>query len=91
VDKSVQMVMKYRKGDWKDFEIIGGGETDLQPAVNYVESKLKVEGKIIFTDGHVDLPMVKRRVLFVLSKFHNKDFVEEARRVYGKSSVVILK
>ncbi len=91
VDKSVQMVMKYRKGDWKDFEIIGGGETDLQPAVNYVESKLKVEGKIIFTDGHVDLPMVKRRVLFVLSKFHNKDFVEEARRVYGRGSVVILK
>ncbi|ANQ53532.1 MULTISPECIES: VWA-like domain-containing protein [unclassified Thermosipho (in: thermotogales)] len=91
VDKSVTMVTEYKSGNWKDLEIYGGGETNLQPAVDLAQSKVGVEGIIIFTDGHVDVPVVKRRVLFVLSSKHNPEFIEDAVRIYGKNSVIILK
>lgn len=90
VDQAVTMVTEYSSGKWKDLEIYGGGETNLQPAVDLAQSH-NVEGIIIFTDGHVDVPVVKRRVLFVLSSKHNPDFIEDAVRIYGRSSIVILK
>ncbi|PLV59733.1 VWA-like domain-containing protein [Thermotoga sp. KOL6] len=90
VDKSITSVVKYRAGNWKDLNIVGGGSTDLQPAVDYSERILRVEGTVVFTDGHVDVPVARRRILFVLSKFHNEDFQEEARKMYGKESVVVL-
>jgi len=90
VDNMVTMVSKYRKGSWKDLEIVGGGETDLQPAVTYAEEELRTEGTIIFTDGHTDLPLARRRILFVLSKFHNPEFKKEAILRYGRSSVVVI-
>ncbi|MBO8161463.1 MAG: hypothetical protein H0Z24_07480 [Thermosipho sp. (in: Bacteria)] len=91
VDESVTMVTEYKSGKWKDIEIYGGGETNLQPAVDLAQTQTRAEGIIIFTDGHVDVPAVKRRVLFVLSSKHNPEFIEDAVRIYGKSSVVILK
>jgi predicted metal-dependent peptidase len=91
VDESVTLITEYKSGKWKDLEIYGGGETNLQPAVDLAQSKTRVEGIIIFTDGHVDVPVVKRRVLFVLSSKHNPEFIEDATKIYGKNSVVILK
>ncbi len=88
VDSNVTLVSDYYAGKWKNLEIRGGGETDLQPAVDLAE-ELRSEVIIIFTDGYVDVPLVKRRVLFVLSKNYNKEFYEEAKERYG--SVVILK
>jgi len=88
VDKSVTFIGDYRAGSWKDFEVYGGGETDLQPAVDIAENQFRSEGIIIFTDGYVDLPRVNRRVLFILSKKHNVDFYIEAKCIYG--SVYIL-
>ena len=49
-----------------------------------------MEGTIVFTDGHADVPLARRRILFVLSRFHNEDFQREARKMYGKDSVVVL-
>ncbi len=91
VDETVQSVMKYGKGMWKDLKLIGRGETDLQPAIDYAQENLRPEGIIVFTDGYTDLPLVKRKVLFVLSRQCNKEFVEEAKEVYGRSSVVVLR
>ncbi len=91
VDRAVNLEMKYTKGSWRKVEIVGGGETDLQPAVNYLQEKYHPECFIVFTDGFTDLPIVKRRVLFVLSSYYNEDFLQQARKVYGRSSVVILK
>ena len=91
VDESVTLITEYKSGKWKDLEIYGGGETNLQPAVDLAQSKTRAEGIIIFTDGHVDVPVVKRRVLFVLSSKHNPEFIEDAIKIYGKNSVVILK
>ncbi|ODN31167.1 DUF2201 family putative metallopeptidase [Fervidobacterium thailandense] len=88
VDKSVRFVTEYRLGKWKDLEIYGGGETDLQPAVDMAEHDFRSEGIVIFTDGYVDLPKVTRRVLFVLSRQHNVDFYLDAKRIYG--SVYVL-
>ncbi|MDI3516522.1 MAG: hypothetical protein PWP37_427 [Thermotogota bacterium] len=90
VDEAVRSVTRYSKGQWKDFQILGRGGTDLQPAVDYAQKELRVEGLVIFTDGYVDLPLVKRRVLFVLSRTFSKEFAEEARQVYGTGSVVTL-
>jgi predicted metal-dependent peptidase len=45
---------------------------------------------VIFTDGNVDLPVVRRRVIFVLSSHCNRDFECEAKKVYGNSSVVVM-
>ncbi len=90
VDNVVTSVSKYRKGKWQQLEIIGGGETDLQPAVIHAEETLRVEGTIVFTDGHVDVPVARRRILFVLSKFHNPEFKREAMRMYGPSSVAVI-
>ncbi|PLV56008.1 VWA-like domain-containing protein [Thermotoga sp. SG1] len=90
VDKNVTSVVRYRSGNWRDLEIVGGGSTDLQPAVDYSERVLKAEGTIVFTDGHTDVPLARRRILFVLSRFHNEDFQKEARRMYGKDAVVVL-
>jgi len=83
VDKSVTFVGEYKLGNWKDFQVYGGGETDLQPAVDIAEQQFRSEGIVIFTDGYVDLPRVGRRVLFVLSKKHNVEFYIDAKRVYG--------
>lgn len=88
IDKSVRFVTEYRLGKWKDLEIYGGGETDLQPAVDMAERDFRSEGIVIFTDGYVDLPKVTRRVLFVLSRKHNIDFYVDAKRIYG--SVYVL-
>ncbi|MGC8903179.1 MAG: DUF2201 family putative metallopeptidase [Fervidobacterium sp.] len=88
VDKSVTFVGEYRSGNWKNFEVYGGGETDLQPAVDLVQTKFRSEGIIIFTDGYVDLPKVDRRVMFILSKKHNPEFYFDAKHMYG--SVYIL-
>lgn len=90
VDRAVNLEMRYSKGDYRNIEIVGGGETDLQPAVNYIEDKYRPEGIVIFTDGYTDLPSVKRRVLFVLSKYHSEEFSTSARKKYGHSSVVVL-
>ncbi len=90
VDSNVTVVARYRKGDWRDLEIVGGGETDLQPAVSYVEENLKTEGVIVFTDGHADVPLSRRRILFVLSKYHSTEFKNEAMKMYGSPSVVVI-
>ncbi len=91
VDRAVTLEMKYTRGNWRKVEIVGGGETDLQPAVDYLQQKYHPEGLIIFTDGFVDLPVVKRRVLFVLSSYYNEEFVQQARKMYGRSSAVVLR
>ncbi len=88
VDSNITLVSDYYAGKWKNLEIRGGGETDLQPAVDLAQN-FRSEVIIIFTDGYVDVPLVKRRVLFVLSKNHNKEFYEEVKERYG--SVVVLK
>ena len=56
----------------------------------FAEENLRCEGIIVFTDGHADVPIAKRRILFVLSKFHNPDFKREAMKLYGPSSVVVI-
>lgn len=91
VDEAVQSVIKYGKGMWKDLKLIGKGETDLQPAVDYAQENLRPEGIIVFTDGFTDLPVINRKVLFVISKNGNKDFVEQVKEIYGRTSVVTLK
>lgn len=90
VDRAVNLEIRYSKGTYRNMEIIGGGETDLQPAVDYLQDKHHPEGIIVFTDGYTDLPIVKRRVLFVLSKHHSEEFKTQARKIYGRSSVVVL-
>ena len=72
-------------------EIIGGGETDLQPAVNRIQEKYRTEGIVVFTDGFTELPSVSRRVLFVLSKHSNEEFAKQVLEVYGRNAVVFLK
>lgn len=91
VDETVQGVMKYGRGMWRDLKLMGRGETDLQPAVSYSQEQLRPEGLLIFTDGFTELPSVTRRVLFVFPKSYNREFAEEARSVYGKAAVVFLK
>ncbi len=91
VDEAVQSVMKYGKGMWRDLKLIGRGETDLQPAVDYAQEYFRPEGILIFTDGYADIPTVSRKVLFVLSEKGSKEFADEASRVYGRSSCAILK
>lgn len=76
---------------WRKMEIIGGGETDLQPAVNRIQEKYRTEGIVVFTDGFTELPSVSRRVLFVLSKHSNEEFAKQALEAYGKNAVVFLK
>ncbi len=90
VDRAVNLKVNYTKGMWRDLQIIGGGETDLQPAVDYLERNHRPEGIVVFTDGFADLPSVRRRVLFVLSKYHSEEFFRQARDTYGRSSVVVL-
>ncbi|WP_129409929.1 vWA domain-containing protein [Marinitoga lauensis] len=90
IDNSIQNILRYGQGDWKNIEIKGKGNTDLEPAIEYLEENLRPEGIIIFTDGYVDLPVVKRRVLFVLSKNYNEDFKMSAEEVYGKNSTIVL-
>lgn len=90
VDRAVNLKVNYTRGMWRNMQIIGGGETDLQPAVDYLEHNHRPEGIVIFTDGFADLPKVKRRVLFILSKYHNDEFITQARNTYGRSSVVVL-
>ena len=91
VDETVQSVTKYGRGMWKNLKLIGKGETNLQPAVDYAQDKLRPEGLIVFTDGFTDLPHVMRKVIFVLSKHYNPGFLEDAKRIYGKYSVVVLR
>lgn len=91
VDRAVNLEIRYSKGTYRNMEIIGGGDTDLQPAVDHLQEKYHPEGIVIFTDGYTDLPVVKRRVLFVLSKYHNEEFLTQARKVYGHLSVVVLR
>jgi predicted metal-dependent peptidase len=90
VDNSVQNVMRYGKGDWKSIDIKGKGETDLEPAIIYLEENIRPEGIIIFTDGYVDVPIVKRRVLFVLSSKYNDEFKRNVEEIYGKYAVIVL-
>ncbi|MCX7653245.1 MAG: VWA-like domain-containing protein [Fervidobacterium sp.] len=88
VDKSVTFVGEYRFGGWRNLEIFGGGETDLQPAVDIAQTKFRCEGMVIFTDGYVDVPKIQRRVLFVLSKKHNPEFYLDAKKIYGNVFVL---
>ncbi|WP_041075410.1 vWA domain-containing protein [Thermotoga caldifontis] len=90
VDRAVNLKVNYSRGMWRNLQIVGGGETDLQPAVDYLEHNYRPEGLVIFTDGYADLPKVRRRVLFVLSKYHSDEFLMQARETYGRSSVVVL-
>lgn len=90
VDRAVNLKVNYTKGMWRNLQILGGGETDLQPAVDYLEHNHRPEGIVVFTDGFADLPRVRRRVLFVLSKYHSEEFLRQARNMYGRSSVVVL-
>lgn len=83
VDRSVTFVTRYSGGAWRELQIFGGGETDLQPAVDLAEREYRAEGLIVFTDGFVDVPRVSRRVLFVLSQKFNNDFYVDAKRLYG--------
>lgn len=91
VDETIQSVLKYKPGMWKTLPIFGRGLTDLQPGVDFAEKELRVEGLVIFTDGYVELPYIKRRVLFILSKKHNHDFRKEAEERYGFGSVVVIR
>lgn len=90
VDRAVNLRVNYTRGMWRNMQIVGGGETDLQPAVDYLEHNYRPEGLVIFTDGYAELPKVRRRVLFVLSKYHSDEFLMQARDTYGRSSVVVL-
>ncbi|HOJ88662.1 MAG TPA: VWA-like domain-containing protein [Pseudothermotoga sp.] len=91
VDRAVNLEIRYSKGAYRNMEIIGGGETDLQPAIDHLQDNHHPEGIIVFTDGYTDLPVVKRRVLFVLSKHYSEEFLSQARKIYGSSSVVVLR
>jgi predicted metal-dependent peptidase len=82
--------MTYHKGSWKELVLKGKGSTDMQPAVDYVEENLRPEGIIIFTDGWVEVPNVQRRILFILSKKHNPDFINNVIEYYGKNSIAII-
>ncbi|KLO23871.1 MULTISPECIES: vWA domain-containing protein [unclassified Marinitoga] len=90
IDNNIQNVLQYGKGDWKNIEIKGKGNTDFEPAINYLEENVRPEGIIIFTDGYTDIPIVKRRVLFVLSEKHNSEFKSNAENIYGENSVIVL-
>ncbi|MDK2951299.1 MAG: hypothetical protein PWQ77_964 [Kosmotogales bacterium] len=90
-DETIQSVTKYSKGNWKDIKLFGTGNTDLQPAVEYAQKNLRPEGIVLFTDGFTDLPIIMRKTLFVLSKHSNKEFIDEVKTVYGKSSVVSIR
>jgi predicted metal-dependent peptidase len=89
-DSHIQNIMTYHKGNWKELVLKGKGSTDMQPAVDYVEENLRPEGIIIFTDGWVEVPHVQRRILFILSKKHNPDFLNNVIEYYGKNSVAII-
>lgn len=90
VDNSVQNVLRYGKGDWKNINIKGKGNTDLEPAIEYLEENIRPEGIIVFTDGYVDVPIIKRRALFVLSKNYNEEFKKSVEEIYGIKSVIVL-
>jgi len=89
-DSHIQNIMTYHKGNWKELVLKGKGSTDMQPAVDYVEENLRPEGIIIFTDGWVEVPNVQRRILFILSKKHNPEFLNNVIEYYGKNSVAII-
>jgi len=91
IDRDVTAVTRYKAGTWKRLEIFGGGGTDLQPALDYTERVLRSEGTVVFTDGHADVPLARRRVMFVLSKYHSEEFKERARKLYGRDAVVVLR
>lgn len=90
IDNNIQNILRYGSGDWKNIEIKGKGDTDLDPAISYIEENIRPEGIIIFTDGYVDLPIVKRRVLFVLTKNHNVEFKRDVEEYYGTNSIIVL-
>ncbi|GAB6188358.1 VWA-like domain-containing protein [Marinitoga arctica] len=90
IDNSIQNILRYGKGDWKNIEIKGKGDTDLEPAIEYLEENIRPEGIIIFTDGFVDVPIIKRRALFVLSKNYNKEFKKNVEEIYGNKAIIIL-
>lgn len=89
-DNRVQNILNYNKGDWKELILKGKGSTDMQPAIDYVEENIRPEGIIIFTDGWVEVPMIKRRILFVLSKKYNPEFLNNVIEYYGKNNVAII-
>jgi len=54
-DTEVKDYIKYKKGDWKNFEIKGHGGTMVQPLFDFFNVKgLKKQPCIIFTDGEFD-------------------------------------
>lgn len=56
-DAAFQGFKKYRKGDWKSFEIRGGGGTDMSEPVKWlVENKEIADVTIMLTDGHCNWP-----------------------------------
>lgn len=55
-DTKVQSISTYKKNDWKNFKLNGGGGTDIQPVFEYLKEKGKLtEPLIIFTDGFFNL------------------------------------
>jgi len=89
-DQDVRSVIQYSRGSWKDIVLKGKGSTDMQPAVDYVQSVIRPEGIVVFTDGYVDVPVIKRRVMFVLSQKNNPEFYNESVEMYGKENVCII-
>ena len=90
-DNKIQNIMTYQRGNWKELILKGKGSTDLQPAIDYIEESIRPEGVIVFTDGWVEMPIIKRRALFVLPKNYNPQFFNECTEYYGKNSVLLLK
>ncbi|MDI3472348.1 MAG: hypothetical protein PWQ20_801 [Thermotogaceae bacterium] len=91
VDEAIQSIFEYKPGMWKNLPLFGRGLTDLQPGIDYAEKELRVEGTIVFTDGYVELPYARRRILFVLSKKHNPDFRKEVLERYGAGAAVVVR
>ncbi|HOO74480.1 MAG: hypothetical protein H7A31_04545 [Thermotogae bacterium] len=89
-DNAVQSITEYKRGKWSDIVIKGKGSSDLQPAIDYIEKNLRPEGIILFTDGWLEVPNIRRKSLFVLSKNYNKDFYSQAVSYYGNKSVALL-
>ena len=83
-------VIHYSIGSFKEIFLKEKGSTDMQPAVDYVQSVIRPEGIVVFTDGYVDVPVIKRRVMFVLSQKNNPEFYNESVEIYGKENVCII-
>ena len=78
---------KYKKGDWKNIPIHGGGGTNLQPIFDYMKENKKLNAKlIVFTDGEfAKVDTYGINVLWVLTE-HNKEF----EKTYPMNEIVVI-